>query len=157
MKKHEMVLIEYNEMRGTFHHNRVSVGTKLQADKVVTTLKVLGETPDTDGWSSIATTTDDRAYLFCCMMDCRNQWRNKDCMRPMSVKELKREWALFCFQINHMLQQPLQEEGAWDDVIKATFDSSKALCMLGHPGFRRLDVRKAWNYSPLDMKDSNFI
>lgn len=153
-----MVLIEYNEMRGTFHHNRVCVESKLQGGKVVYILKVLGEKPDADGWSSIATTTDDRAYLFCCMMDCRNQWRKKDCMRPMSVEELKREWALFCYQINHMLQQPLQNEDAWDEVIKVTFDSSKALCMLGHPGFRQfVVVREAWNYSPLDFKDSNFI
>lgn len=146
MEKHEMVLIEYNEKRGTFHHNRVIEG-------------VPHDKPDTDGWSSIATTLDERAYKFCLLVECRNQWRKESGQKPLSVKDVKREWKMFLLLVNLMIKHPIEpcneiERGFADD-----FSLSSALAYLGHPSFAddREEDWFLWDYEPLCYKESCII
>ena len=140
-----MVLIEYNEERGTFHQNRVNRG-------------LAHDVPDTHGWKSIAYTSDNRAYLFSLQIECRNQWRKKHGQIPMSVWDVRREWKMFLFVINAM--KDIEVNGPmWDGC--PSFVSAKALAKLGHPSFADTRIIEglpfAWEYEPKSLVESNEI
>ena len=144
----EITLLEYNEEGAIWHYNRVHDG-HIPHDK-----------PDTNGWKSVAFTFEGKAAPFTHMVDCRNEWRKKDGLPTLTIEEVRREWALFCYQYNYTIKNPCSY-GTVIELIYSTFDSARELAKLGHPAFCNQPgfkgSEKAWDYDPLSFMSANFL
>ena len=140
----DLLLLEYKESKGQWHYNMV-VNKRLQMQ------------PDTYGWASIALTHDRKANIFTYMMDCKIHQREREGAAYFTVEEVKKEWKLFGYMYNSILNQIRLELS--DGKIKSHFNNAEALARLGHESFSDVkadkDLSDAWDYNPFDFKDSN--
>ena len=138
------MLLEYKESKGRWHYNMV-VNHRAQSE------------PDTFGWASIALTQERKASIFTYMMDCKIHERERDGVAYFTVEEIKKEWKLFDYMYNSILN--LIGSELPDGMFKSHFNSADALARLGHEAFSDVKVDKelpdAWQYNPLDFADSN--
>ena len=113
--------------------------------------------PDTYGWASIALTHDRKADIFTYVMDCKIHQREREGAAYFTVEEVKKEWKLFGYMYNSILNQIRLELS--DGKIKSHFNNAEALARLGHESFSDVkadkDLSDAWDYNPFDFKDSN--
>lgn len=141
-----LLLLEYKEKTGQFHHNMVNNSGP-------------GFQPDTYGWESIAYTDEDKARLFCNIMDCKLHRREALKQPPYTAEYIRKEWKHFCYVYNYIISEiTIQPE--LKEFVKKNFNNTEALARLGNGHFSDIKEDKmlpwAWEYDPRSFKDSNF-
>lgn len=142
----DLILLEYNEERGSWHYNPVHNNIPHQK-------------PESYGWQSIAFTFEDKASIFTLMMDCKLHAREAAKQRPFKTEYIRREWKLFCFMYNEIISRldsiPDTEKG----FVKNNYDNPHVLAKLGHGSFSDIkeneELEPAWEYDPYNFIDSN--
>ena len=141
-----LIILEYKESKGHWHYNPV----KDNRPKDV---------PDTYGWESIAYTEEEKARIFTYMMDCKLHRREAVKQSPYTADYIRKEWKLFCYMFNSIIQS-FEITPELKEQVNKNFNDADALARLGHGGFSDLKEDKelpwAWEYDPLDFMDSNF-
>ena len=141
-----LFLLEYNEKEGRWHYNGF-IGDKPTLE------------PDRNGWAPIAITRDKKAQAFTYMMDCELHRREAAGFSPYQAEHIKKEWKQFCYVYNFFVKH-LSVTSAEKELVNKFFNSAEALARLGHGGFSDVkedkDLGWAWEYNPLDFRDSNF-
>lgn len=142
----ELIILEYKESKGQFHYNSVNNG--IPHDK-----------PGTFGWEPIAFVEQQKASLFCDMIDCKLHRRKALNQAPYSTEYIRKEWKMFCYMFNYLAAN-VELSPEHKEFIKEHFYSSRALARLGNA--HQADIKEAeeldwaWEYNPLDYVDSNF-
>ena len=141
-----LYLLEYNQKKGIWHYNRIE-GEKPR------------EKTDTNGFAPIAITRDRKASIFTFIMDCKLHKREAVGLLPYKTEHVKKEWKQFCYVYNFIIMH-LEVTDFEKEMVQKFFDPAESLARLGHGGFSDVkedkDLPWAWEYNPLDFKDSNF-
>lgn len=141
-----LLLLEYKEKKGQFHHNMVN-DHHPQTE------------PDTYGWETIALTNEEKAILFCNIMNCKLHRREIAKQPPYTTDYIKKEWKFFSYVYNYMIAyaENVPEKKRF---IQEHFDQTEALARLSNGHFSDIKEEKelpcAWEYDPFDFKDANF-
>lgn len=142
----ELMLLEYKEKKGQFHYNMV-IDHRVQDE------------PNTFGWETIALTYEDKARVFCNIMDCKLHRREALKQPPYTAEYIRKEWKHFCYVYNHIASKMKIETGE-KEYIEKHFIEEEALARLGNGHFSDIKEDKelpwAWEYEPTDFNDSNF-
>ena len=142
----DLMLLEYKEKTGQFHHNMVR-DRRAQWE------------PNTNGWETIAYTDEDKAWVFGNIMECKLHRREALKQPPYTTEYIRKEWKLFCYAYNYIVGvieiAPEQKE-----FIQKHFDERKALAQLGNGHFSEIKENEelpwAWEYDPHNFIESNF-
>jgi len=141
-----LMLLEYKEETGQFHHNMVR-NNRPQSE------------PDTYGWETIALTDEDKAGLFCNIIDCKLHRRTALKQPPYKADYIKKEWKHFCYIYNYIIGY-IDVSPEMKNMIKENFNEPETLAKLGNAHFSELkednELPWAWEYDPFNFKDSNF-
>ena len=142
----ELMLLEYKEEAGQFHHNMVRE-RRPQWE------------PNTNGWETIALTDEDKAGLFEDVIDCKLHRREKLNQPPYTTEYIRKEWKHFCYVFNSIICS-LDLFKDQKEFVEKHFDGRKALARLGNGHFSDLkeenELSWAWEYDPHNLIDSNF-
>lgn len=142
----ELMLLEYKEKTGQFHHNMV-IDRKLQWE------------PNTYGWETIAYTYEDKAMIFENVMDCKLHRREALKQPPYTAEFIRKEWKHYCYAYNCIVSA-IEITPEQKKFIQEHFNVAEALARLGNGHFSDLKTNKelpwAWEYDPHNLIDSNF-
>ena len=142
MKRDDVFLLEYNPKKGQFHFNQLQGDGRLHHQ------------PNTYGWEPIALTLDDKASLFCNVVDGELHRREREGKSPLTTEEVKWMWKSFCYIYNYIATHPIPEE--METMAKEKFDSATTLARLGNGHFIEDYTISATEYDPLSFEYSNF-
>lgn len=142
----EMMFLQYKEKTGQFDYIEIENRRPKYP---------LGEY----GWETIALTYEDRANLFCNVMESKLHRREARKLPPYTAEHIKKEWKQFCYIYNFIVTQ-IEISPGEKEYISKHFNPTEALARLCNGHFSDIkeeqELSNAWEYNPRDFNDSNF-